>query len=242
MNKFGLIGFPLSHSFSPLYFKEKFQSKNILDCQYDLYPLEKIEDFTSLLNNNNFKGLNVTIPYKETVIPFLDSIDSTVKTIGAVNTIKIKKGKTKGFNTDVWGFEQSLKPLLESHHKTALIFGTGGAAKAIKFALEKLNIDYKFVSRKSDDDYLSYNEVNQSNLDKYKILINTTPLGMYPKIDQAPNIAYEHLDSSHLLYDLVYNPEQSKFMQLGLAQGARVKNGYEMLCLQADKSWEIWNT
>jgi len=212
-----------------------------LDCRYDLYPLEKIEDFLGLLEDKNLKGINVTIPYKEKVIPFLDKVEGNAKEIGAVNTIKIEGGKTTGYNTDIWGFEQSLKPLLKDHHKKALIFGTGGASKAIKFVLDKLEISNKFVSRKKQGDCFTYNDINVNVLNTYQVLINTTPLGLYPNIDKAPAIPYQHLSDVHLSYDLVYNPEVTKFMKMGKQQGAIVKNGYEMLCFQADRSWEIWN-
>jgi len=240
MYKYGLIGYPLSHSFSPGYFKEKFEAQKISDCRYDLYPLEKIEDFLGLLKDKNLKGINVTIPYKEQVIPFLDQVEGSAKEIGAVNTIKIEGGKTTGYNTDIWGFEQSLKPLVKDHHKKALIFGTGGASKAVKFVLDKLEISNKFVSRKKQGDCFIYDDINAEILNTHQVLINTTPLGLHPNIDKAPAIPYQHLSDVHLLYDLVYNPEVTKFMGLGKKQGAIVKNGYEMLCLQADRSWEIW--
>ena len=195
---------------------------------------------SSLLEDKSLKGLNVTIPYKEQVIPFLDKVEGDAKEIGAVNTIKIKDGKTTGYNTDIWGFEQSLQPLLKAHHKKALIFGTGGASKAVKFVLDKLEISNQFVSRKKQDDCFIYNDINEDILNTNQILVNTTPLGLYPNIDKAPEIPYQHLGKLHLLYDLVYNPEVTKFMGLGVEQGATVKNGYEMLCLQADRAWEIW--
>lgn len=242
MPKFGLIGYPLTYSFSPGYFKEKFTDNGIKDTFYDLYPLEKVDSFCSLIDSGKLKGLNVTIPYKESVIPFLDDLAQEAKNIGAVNTIKIEDGKTKGFNTDVYGFEHSLIPLLKKHHKKALILGTGGASKAVCFVFDKLNIDYKMVSRTPSDNQLSYKSINQKIIDEFGIIVNTTPLGTHPDIDQCPDIPYEYLNDLHLLYDLVYNPSESLFLKKGKAQNSIIKNGYEMLCLQADKAWEIWNS
>ncbi len=239
MKKFGLIGYPLSHSFSPTYFAKKFEREKIEGCAYDLYPLEQIEMVKDLFASD-LLGLNVTIPYKEVVIPFLDEIDESAAAIGAVNTIKIVGGKTKGFNTDVWGFEQSLRPLL-THHQKALILGTGGAAKAVQFVLDKLYIAYKLVSRTPEKKEIAYTEIDKNLLSEYTIIVNTTPLGMSPKVNACPNLPYEHIHKRHLLYDLVYNPAETLFMQKGKTQGAVVKNGLEMLELQAEKAWDIWN-
>lgn len=239
--QYGLIGYPLSHSFSPSYFKNKFEKEQILNCQYDLFPLEQVDLFCGILEKKNIAGINVTIPYKEQVIPFLDDLDETASEIGAVNTIQIHQGRTKGFNTDVFGFEQSLLPLLKAHHQKALILGTGGASKAVAYVLKKLAIDYLFVSRKATAQQLTYDAIDKSIVSEYKLIINTTPLGMAPKIETAPNLPYQLLGKDHLLYDLIYNPSTTLFMQKGQDQGAMTKNGLEMLQLQAEESWRIWN-
>ena len=237
----GLIGYPLSHSFSKKYFTEKFKKEGVNDFQYELFPLEKIDLLTDLLEKHpNIKGLNVTIPYKELVLPFLKELSPAAEQIGAVNTINIKNGELYGFNTDVYGFEKSLAPLLKSNHQKALILGTGGAAKAVQYVLEKLNIDFKYVSRTPQSNQLTYSNIDKNTLTEYHLIINTTPLGMSPKIDSCPAIAYEHLTDQHLLYDLVYNPPETLFLKKGKDQGATIKNGLEMLVLQAEKSWEIY--
>lgn len=245
MNLFGLIGYPLTHSFSKKYFTEKFQRENIKDCQYELFEIKNIEDFPAVIQNNpELKGLNVTIPHKENVMQFLDELDEPVKKIGAVNVIKLVNGKLKGFNSDYHGFRNSLEKFLKDGTASAgikaLVLGTGGAAKAVKAALEDLRIDYKTVSRtKGQADYI-YEELD-AEIENYKLIINTTPLGMYPKVDVAPELPYEKLTKEYFLYDLVYNPEKTLFMQKGEEKGARTKNGLEMLILQAEKAWEIWN-
>lgn len=242
MKQFGLIGYPLSHSFSKGYFTEKFAKENIVDCRYDIFPLEKIEDFTELCNTNNkLAGLNVTIPYKEKIIPFLDTLDETAANIGAVNTIKFSNNKKTGFNSDAYGFEMSLKPLLKSHHTSALILGTGGASKAVEYVLKKLGIDYQNVSRNKSEKAIAYEEVNDSIIQQSTLIINCSPIGMYPNIDSAPNIPYQFLTDNHILYDLIYNPEETQFLKEGKQRGAQTKNGLEMLYLQAERSWEIWN-
>lgn len=241
MQTLGLIGYPLSHSFSKAYFTEKFEKENIDEHEYQLFPLATISEVKALLTKENLKGLNVTIPYKQQVIPFLDELDEEAAKVGAVNTIKIVDGKTKGFNTDIYGFEYSLQPLLKSHHKKALILGTGGAAKAVAYVLEKLNIAYIFVSRKPTEKQLAYSDIDEVILKEHTILINTTPLGMYPKIDACPTLPYQQLTDQHILYDLVYNPAETLFMTKGKAQKAVVKNGLDMLHLQAEKAWGIWN-
>lgn len=242
MKQFGLIGYPLSHSFSKGYFTEKFAKENIVDCRYDIFPLEKIEDFTELCNTNNkLAGLNVTIPYKEKIIPFLDELDETAANIGAVNTIKFSNHKKIGFNSDAYGFEMSLKPLLKSHHTSALILGTGGASKAVEYVLKKLGIDYQNVSRNKSEKAIAYEEVNDSIIQQSTLIINCSPIGMYPNIDSAPNIPYQFLTDNHILYDLIYNPEETQFLKEGKQRGAQTKNGLEMLYLQAERSWEIWN-
>ena len=242
MKQFGLIGYPLSHSFSKTYFSKKFSEENILDCQYDNYPLESIDEFSALAkSNNSLKGINVTIPYKEQVIPFLDELDGEAKEIGAINTIQFSNGKMKGFNTDVHGFIESLRPLLPQKPIEALILGTGGASKAVSFGLKKLGIKVQFISRSANEQAISYNEANLDLIKKHLLIINTTPLGMYPNVDDCPPIAYGGISSEHILFDLVYNPEKTLFLQRGYDRGAVIKNGLEMLHLQAEKAWEIWN-
>lgn len=238
--QFGLIGYPLSHSFSPAYFNNKFATE-IIDARYDAYAIPSVEDLKTLLKEHSqLKGLNVTIPYKEQVLPLLNEIDASAREIGAVNCIKIEPGKLIGYNTDHIGFAESLKPLLHAQHTHALILGTGGAAKAVMFALSQLDIECKIVSRTGGD--MQYADVDEGIMDKYRLIINTTPLGMYPAINTAPEIPYQFIDSSHLLYDLVYNPEETLFLKKGKQKGATIKNGYEMLILQAEASWQIWNT
>ncbi|MFN4246467.1 MAG: shikimate dehydrogenase [Flavipsychrobacter sp.] len=237
---YGLIGYPLSHSFSPAYFNNKFATENI-DGRYDAYAIPSVEDLKTLLQEHpQLKGLNVTIPYKEQVLPLLNEIDAAAREIGAVNCIKIEVGKLIGYNTDHIGFVESLKPLLQPQHTHALILGTGGAAKAVMYALKQLGIKHKTVSRIGGD--MQYADVDEEIMDKYRLIINTTPLGMYPAINTAPEIPYQFIDSSHLLYDLVYNPEETLFLKKGKQKGATIKNGYEMLILQAEASWQIWNT
>ena len=244
MKLYGLVGYPLTHSFSKKYFTEKFQQEGIHDCVYENFPLETIGQLKDLLQNQSgLQGLNVTIPYKEQVIPFLNEMNDVVKATGACNCIKIEGGKLKGFNTDVIGFEKSLTKFLQPYHIKALIFGTGGAAKAVEYVLQKLGIDYLFVSRKKGTDKtISYHELKVEILQEYLLLINTTPLGMYPKVDDCPDIAYNYLTPQHHLFDLVYNPEKTLFLQKGEGQGATIQNGYEMLLLQAEESWRIWNS
>jgi len=241
MKTLGLIGFPLSHSFSKKYFAEKFEQENIAGWQYELFPLERIEQLPDLLAKNpSIVGLNVTIPYKEAVIPYLDEVEDSAA-FGAVNTIKIEGGKLRGFNTDVYGFEQSLKPLLKTYHTAALILGTGGAAKAVASVLTRLGIEYTYVSRTPREGQFSYKNIDKNTIEKHLLIVNTTPLGMYPKVEFCPDLPYEKLSDKHLLYDLVYNPEISTFLKNGKNQGAEIKNGLEMLYLQAERAWSIWN-
>ncbi|MFI5134447.1 MAG: shikimate dehydrogenase family protein [Chitinophagales bacterium] len=240
---FGLIGYPLAHSFSKKYFTEKFKKEKISDCLYENFPLHSIEEFPSLIESHpDLLGLNVTIPYKEQVISFLDELDETSGKIGAVNTIKISQGKLTGHNTDVYGFMNSIKDLLQPFHSSALILGTGGGAKAVAFGLMKMGIEFDFVSRNPDEKELRYEDLDEAVIHQYKIIINTTPVGMFPDIDSCPPIPYELLTSSHLLFDLIYNPDETLFLMKGKQQGATVKNGLEMLQLQAERSWEIWNS
>lgn len=247
MDKYGLIGFPLGHSFSEGFFNQKFYSEGIDAC-YVNYEIADIAEFKHILQDNpNLKGMNVTIPYKEKVIKYLDELDpETAKKIGAVNVIKIvnlPKGKKKliGYNSDVVGFTQSLEELVMPHHQKALILGTGGASKAVYHGLLSLGIQSKFVSRTPKKDQLSYSQLTPEIMAEYTIIVNTTPLGMYPKVDECPDIPYELLTPNHLLYDLLYNPDETLFMRRGKEQGAVVKNGLEMLLLQAFAAWDIWN-
>ncbi|WP_071145539.1 shikimate dehydrogenase family protein [Bacteroides ihuae] len=244
MQKYGLIGYPLKHSFSIGYFNEKFSSESI-DAEYVNFEIPNINEFVKVIEENpNLCGLNVTIPYKELVMPFLNEIDKDTKAIGAVNVIKIirEKGKVKlvGYNSDIIGFTQSIQPLLQPHHHKALILGTGGASKAVFHGLKKLGIEGTFVSRRTRFGMYSYEELTPEIIKEYTVIVNCTPVGMYPKADICPNIPYEHLTSEHLLYDLLYNPNVTLFMKKGEAQGATTKNGLEMLLLQAFAAWEIW--
>jgi shikimate dehydrogenase len=241
MRLFGLIGYPLSHSFSKRYFSQKFETEKI-DAQYENYPLKSIDEFPGLISNHNLSGINVTIPYKQEVIQYLDSMSDEAEKIGAVNTIQIREGKLIGNNTDCYGFQQSLIPFLKPTHKHALVLGTGGASKAVVFVLDKLGIEWKYVSRTKIENGLTYQEVNKDVIKKHCLIINTTPLGMYPNIEESPAIDYEAIGDNHLLYDLVYNPEETLFLQKGKEKGATIKNGLEMLHLQAEKAWEIWNS
>lgn len=248
MRKLGLIGYPLGHSFSAGYFADKFKELKIDDCRYDNYPLENIDLFPSLLNQNTeLIGLNVTIPYKEKIIPFLTELHPDAKGIGAVNTIRISRNGDKvylkGFNTDSYGFEQSLLPALTSKHKKALILGTGGAAKAAEWILRKLGVEPVYVSRTpKNENILSYQDLSKDIIQAYTVIVNSSPLGMYPNIDNCPDIPYEYLGASHILFDLIYNPSKTLFLQKGEKQGAKIINGLRMLQLQADKAWEIWNS
>lgn len=248
MKTFGLIGYPLSHSFSQKYFTDKFKTKNIPDCQYRNFEIPDIAEFPILIkNNSDLKGLNVTIPYKQQIIQFLNEIDEEAKKIGAVNTIKIIKQRNstilKGFNTDEFGFQKSLEPLLQPHHIKGLILGTGGASKAVAHVLEKKGIKYLYVSRNPKaDNHIGYNDLDESIINTHTIIINSSPLGTYPNIETCPPIPYQLLNDRHLLYDLVYNPTETTFMKNGNQQGAVTKNGYEMLVGQAERAWKIWNS
>lgn len=246
MRTFGLIGYPLSHSFSKKYFTQKFQDENIAGCRYELFPMEDVNDLPSLVEQEaDLRGLNVTIPHKLGVQTFLNELDEAADAIGAVNCISVLRKDDelylKGYNTDAYGFEESLKPLLKAQHTMALVLGNGGAAKAVKYVLNKLEIPFIVVARKAADDTILYSEVTEAMLDEYTLIINTTPLGMSPNTDSCPEIPYDLLTTEHLAYDLVYNPEETLFLQKAKAQGAATKNGLEMLYLQAERSWEIWN-
>ncbi|HLV39979.1 MAG TPA: shikimate dehydrogenase [Xanthomarina sp.] len=244
MDKFGLIGKNISYSFSKEFFRNKFQDEGILNASYENFDIQNIEEFLEILKiHPNLKGLNVTIPYKESIIPFLDEMDEKAAKIGAVNTIKIlEDGKLKGYNTDYYGFSKSLEPHLKPIHKKALILGTGGASKAIKYALEELQIESAFVSRNpSKETVFTYNSLTESIIEKHQIIINCTPLGTYPNIDECPYIPYQAISNSHILFDLIYNPKETKFLQLGKTENAICLNGLNMLIYQANKAWEIWN-
>lgn len=243
MPNFGLIGKNISYSFSKTHFTAKFENEDI-DYTYENFDIDTISQFPAILKNNpNLLGLNVTIPYKESIIPYLDELDDLAKEIGAVNTIKIdSSGKLKGYNTDYYGFEKSLEPLLKPNYHRALILGNGGASKAVSFALKSLNIAYDFVSRQRDSMVkFSYEELTEDIIKSYQIIINCTPVGTHPNVNECPNIPYDAISSNHLLYDLIYNPIQTKFLICGEIKGAEISNGFRMLELQAEKAWEIWS-
>lgn len=239
---YGLIGKNISYSFSKNHFSKKFESERIENTSYVNFDLDSIDEFSKIFKStHSIQGLNVTIPYKESIIPYLDKISNKAIRIGAINTIRItRKGKLKGYNTDEYGFRKSILPLLEKHHKKALILGTGGASKAIAFALKKLHIPYQFVSRKTDDNF-NYNSLTETVIKEHQIIINCTPLGTFPNIDECPDIPYQAISNTHLLYDLIYNPEETTFLRKGRENGATTCNGLKMLQLQAEKAWQIWN-
>ena len=242
MRRYGLIGYPLSHSFSKKYFEEKFRAEGITGCAYELFPIPEITGLEALLRTQpDLHGLNVTIPYKRSVLPYLDDISNLP--LEACNCIKIENNKLTGYNTDVTGFERSFTPLLQPHHTRALILGSGGAAAAVAYCLNKLGIKFSIVSRKPGPDaQLTYQDIDGSLLASHPVIINTTPLGMYPNIHEAPPLLYDALTSGHYLYDLHYNPPKTLFLQKGEEKGAAIKNGLEMLIIQAEESWRIWNT
>lgn len=240
---FGLIGKNISYSFSKTYFNSKFISLNLSGYSYENFDIPNLEEFPSLIKRNNtLRGLNVTIPYKEEIIPYLDSLDKKAKRIGAVNTIKFTKEGLKGYNTDVYGFKKSIQPFLKESHKKALILGTGGASKAVAFVLKELGISFKYVSRNPIGDQVGYSELNKKIMSTHTLLINCTPLGTFPDTATKPGIPYEFLTSNHLLFDLIYNPEKTAFLLSGEHKGAIICNGAEMLELQAEKAWQIWNS
>jgi shikimate dehydrogenase len=241
-HQFGLVGKNISYSFSKGYFGDKFEKLNLEDYSYDNLDFQNIEDFPEFIKQNpTISGLNVTIPYKEAIIPFLDKLSKRATEIGAVNTIKItKSGKLKGFNTDYIGFQKSIEPLLNVNHKKALILGTGGASKAVAYALKQLEIPYLFVSRNDIGDAIGYNQINKKTFEEFQIIINCTPVGTFPNTNTFPEIPYKYFTSNHLAFDLIYNPAETLFLKKAKEQGAIVKNGLEMLTLQAEKSWDIW--
>lgn len=241
---FALIGKNISYSFSRGYFTAKFSNLGLENHEYVNFDFQNLDEFTERLktHKNNLRGMNVTIPYKQEIFNFLDEIDKEAKIIGAVNTIKITDaGKLIGFNTDVYGFKKSLQPLLKKHHKKALILGTGGASKAVAYVLDELEIEYQFVSRAAKEGDLTYKELNKEIINSHLLIINCTPLGTHPAIDNAPEIPYNDITDKHLLYDLIYNPAETTFLKNGKKMGADIKNGLEMLEQQAEKAWEIWN-
>jgi shikimate dehydrogenase len=246
MDKYGLIGFPLGHSFSISYFNQKFQDEGI-DAVYENFEIPTIDALPEVLDSNpNLRGLNVTIPYKEKVIPFLDSVSPEARAIGAVNVIRVthqgNEIKLKGYNSDVIGFTQSIEPMLDKKwHKKALILGTGGASKAINYGLKSLGVEPVFVSRYERPNTIQYDKITPEVIKEYNVIVNCTPVGMYPHTEECPPLPYEEMDNHTILYDLIYNPDQTLFMRKGAQYGADVKNGLEMLLLQAFASWEFWH-
>ncbi|WP_405381583.1 shikimate dehydrogenase family protein [Maribacter sp. LLG6340-A2] len=241
-HKFGLIGKNISYSFSRGYFKNKFKNLNLEQYTYENFDLETIEEFNSIFTSKEaIKGLNVTIPYKEEVMPYLDQIDNAAQKIGAVNTIKVDENGLTGYNTDAYGFKNSIVPHLQPHHKKALILGTGGASKAIAYVLEELGITYSFVSRSGKKNGFTYEDLTNDQIEDHTLIINCSPVGTYPNIEEKPAIPYQNITKRHLLFDLIYNPEVTAFLQAGKLKGATICNGLRMLELQAEKAWSIWN-
>ncbi len=246
MRKFGLIGYPLGHSFSGRYFLEKFAGEGISDCSYENYPIETLDRFPALISENpELCGLNVTIPYKTEIIKYADETEPAVKEIGAVNVLKIKRIgnqiKICGFNSDVTGIKVSVMPFVPEHIKNALVLGTGGSSKAVAYALKKMGIDVTLVSRTKKKNCITYEELTSSVIQKSDIIVNTTPLGMFPDVTTRPVINYDLLNEKHILFDLVYNPEITPFLRMGKERGCRIITGLKMLYAQAERSWEIWN-
>ncbi|OFX42663.1 MAG: shikimate dehydrogenase [Bacteroidetes bacterium GWA2_30_7] len=246
MKLYGLIGYPLEHSFSKKYFTKKFNTENLKDCSFELFSIDNINKINNLiLSNPDLKGFSVTIPYKEQIIPFLTELDITASEIGAVNSVKIIRQKKNidliGYNTDTFGFTESLKPLVQNFNSSALILGTGGAAKAVEYSLRKLNIGFQLVSRTKSNKSITYNDLTENIINSHKLIINTTPLGMFPKIEECPLLPYNALTNKHILFDLTYNPEITTFLKKGIEKNSIIKNGLEMLHIQAEKSWDIWN-
>jgi shikimate dehydrogenase len=244
MKTYGLIGFPLEHSFSQNYFTEKFEKIQLYESRYLNFPMESVSGLKDLIAANpDLRGLNITIPHKVNVIPLLDSLDETAQAVGAVNTIKVNAdGSLKGYNTDVWGFARSLLNVIKPRHKQALILGTGGASLAVRYFLPKIGIAYQTVSRTPEAGEIPYEQLNDGVMQKHTLIINCTPLGTFPDTASCPDIPYESLTEQHLLYDLVYNPPLTEFLKRGKAKGASIKNGEEMLKQQAEESWRIWNS
>lgn len=244
MKTYGLIGFPIGHSFSKAYFTTKFERESIPNSIFELFPLDKIESFPYFIQSvNGLEGLSVTIPHKESILPFIDALDNVSAVIGAVNCVRVVDGKCYGYNTDVIGFENSFMPLRESHHQQALVLGNGGAAKAVKYVLQKHRIPFLQVSRNQthNDDCIAYDAIDKVMMDDYQIIINCTPVGMSPEVDKKPDIPSQFLTSRHFVFDLIYNPSSTLLLQEAEKAGAVIKNGYEMLVIQAEESWKIWN-
>lgn len=243
LHRFGLVGRNISYSFSKSYFTNKFRELGLKDHVYENFDLPRIDQFPDLIRKSDgLCGLNVTIPYKESIIPYLDELDLKAQEIGAVNTVQISANGLKGFNTDIFGFARSLMPHLVDTDRHALILGTGGASKAVAYVLSELELDFRLVSRKPDAGQLSYEALDQEIIHAHTVIVNTTPLGTFPEVDKRPQIPYEHLDGRHLLFDLIYNPPITAFLKEGKNRGTRIANGQNMLELQAEKAWEIWNT
>lgn len=242
MRLYGLIGYPLTHSFSKEYFTKKFKKDEIENCRYENFQLINIQELSQVISEHpDLHGINVTIPYKESVLTFLNEQDELVRQTGACNCIKIIKGKLIGYNTDVIGFERSLRSKLLPEHKNALILGTGGAAKAVEFVLKRNNIQYKYVSRKSSPSSITYEQLTTRDLEENQLIINTTPVGMFPNVNEFPALPYETITPNHFLFDLIYNPEKTVFLKKGEEKRAIIQNGYDMLVYQAEESWKIWN-
>ena len=243
MKVYGLIGKNIAYSFSKKYFTERFANTNAADCIYENFDIASINEFSTVLQSHpDLAGLNVTIPYKETVIPYLDFLSKKAMAIGAVNVIRFKKnGKLKGYNSDYYGFRKALKPLLQIHHQNALILGTGGSSKAVAFALEELDITATFVSRDATKSSLTYDQLNATTFDNFQIVVNCSPLGTSPNVAEFPPIPYQFFTEKHIAFDLIYNPEETQFLKRAKQQGAITKNGKDMLVFQAEKAWKIWN-
>ncbi|MGV3696184.1 shikimate dehydrogenase family protein [Flavobacterium sp.] len=241
--QFGLIGKNIDYSFSKKYFTDKFALGGLDDCSYTNFDIGSVEEFPKVIADNpDLKGLNVTIPYKETIVPYLGKLSKSAAAIGAVNVIRFtKKGKLKGYNSDYFGFMKSLEPLLQPHHKKALILGTGGAAKAVSFALDQLGILYTFVTREEKEGMIDYDLINATTFDNHQIIVNCTPIGTAPNTKEFPPIPYNFFTEKHIAFDLIYNPEETQFLKKAKRKGAVTKNGHEMLVLQAEKAWKIWN-
>jgi shikimate dehydrogenase len=245
MRRFGLIGYPLGHSFSKKYFSEKFLEEKIENCYYDLYPISSIDKLPDLIENENLEGLNVTIPYKSAVLSYLDIIDAEAQAVGAVNVIKVKKEEGEiilhGYNSDIKGLMDTLVPVINEEIKNALVLGTGGASKAVCYVLKKLSVNYTLISRIKKQDTIQYSEITSDILINNHLIINTTPLGMFPDINSKPDLEYKHIGKNHILFDLVYNPEITEFLKRGKERGSKIISGIKMLHSQAERSWEIWN-
>ena len=242
MKLYGLIGYPLSHSFSKKYFDEKFVQENITNAVFENFSIANINLLKNILLRKQLQGFAITIPYKKEIITFLNESNDVVKKINACNCVTIKNGKLFGYNTDVIGFEKSFIQQLKPHHTKALILGTGGAAAAVEYVLQKLNISYKFVSRIKQENNFIYNELSEVVINEYTVIINATPVGTYPNVNECPSLPYELLTPQYYLYDLVYNPTETKFLRLGKEKNCTTKNGYDMLVLQAEENWKIWNS